>query len=150
VPVTTSPAVTQPKQNTSNCPVQNADGTWTYQGTVFDRGHDAPTEFRGGPPPAKKKQWAKLRNWREWLTVKTRFGTPWGEPIPNSAKVDRWLLKIGNEFAAEVGVTAEEAAAFAELNRELIESRFAARTARVDVVQELHELMKAARQILAA
>jgi hypothetical protein len=90
------------------------------------------------------------RPWREWLTVTTRYGTPWGEPVPNSARIDGWLQKIAVELAEAGGLTADESIQFVECNRELIEARFAARTARADVVQELHELMKSAWMVLAA
>jgi hypothetical protein len=73
-----------------------------------------------------------------------------GRAKAEPGRLDRWLLKISHELAAETRLTDEEAASFVGVNRGLIESRFKARTARADVVAELHELMKAARMILAA
>jgi hypothetical protein len=60
------------------------------------------------------------------------------------------VQKIADELAALTGITVEESALFVEANRPLIEARFMDGTARSAVVQELHELMKAARMILAA
>jgi hypothetical protein len=89
-------------------------------------------------------------DWQSWLEVRHADGRPWGEPALNSAKIDRWIQKIAVERAEAGGLTADESAGFVDVNSQLIADRFANGTARSDVVRELHELLTAARMVLAA